>query len=229
MPVDAPAKPRPKPRLVKKPDPVPELQDSDIEVLDSPPVALVAPDRSTKAKGKQKAAREDGRESDIEMGEVRKEKKKVKKKETEKETETREPTKAKVAKPKKIPPSEGTDETHSKTKEKANSRKRASPDPPKKSKAKPSQPREDSEDAAGMETDTAPKKKKRKINLFGGSQPSTFDWNSLTQVLLFSVTLERSLTLKLHQAGEGLGIPTRLSPMKETDAVPRRLGRASKG
>lgn len=143
---------------------------------------MAAPERSTKAKGKQKAAHDDDRGSDIEMGEVRKEKKMGKTKDTERETESREPTTAKIAKPKKTSPTDDADETHSKTKEKANSRKRTSPDPPKKSKAKLSQPKEDVEDAAAVEADIAPKKKKRKINLFGGSQPSTFDWNSLTQV-----------------------------------------------
>ncbi|KAH0833316.1 hypothetical protein J3R83DRAFT_12382 [Lanmaoa asiatica] len=187
-PADAPAKPRPKPRPVKKPDPIPELQDSDIEILDAPFVPSAAPEQNAKAKGKQKVAHDNDIASDIEMGEVRKHKKKGKTKDAEKEAETREPTKAKV-KPKKTSPSSEADETHPKAKGKVNSRKRTSPDPPKKSKAKPAQPKEDSEDAAAAEPDAVPKKKKRKINLFGGSQPATFDWNSLGQVFLFPLNI----------------------------------------
>jgi hypothetical protein len=176
---------------VKQPDPIPELQDSDIEIVDFRPAPSAVPERSTKAKGKQKAAHDDGGGSDGEMGEVQKHKKK-KTKDAEKVAETREPTKAKAAKPKKTSPIDDADEGHSKPK--ANSRKRTAPDPPKKSKAKTSQPKEDSEDAAATEADAAPKKKKRKINLFGGSQPTTFDWNVLAQVFLFSLTMEWQLT-----------------------------------
>lgn len=185
---------------MKQPDPIPEHQDSDIEVLDFPPVSLVAPERSEKAKGKQRAVHADGSGSDVEIGEVRKHKK-GKTKDTEKEMETRERTKTKVVKPKRISPSDDIDETHSKTKVKSNSRKRTSPDPPasKKSKVKSSQPKEDStkedsKDAANTEMDTAPKKKKRKINLFGSSQPATFDWNALGQVFLLSLMIEWLLT-----------------------------------
>ncbi|KAG9315333.1 glycoside hydrolase superfamily [Chiua virens] len=205
-PADAPAKPRPKPRIVKKPDPIPELQESDIEIIEPPPAPSPAPEPSAKAKGKQKAVHDDDAGSDAETGEVRKDKKKGKTKETEKEIELKEPTKAKVTKPKKTSTNDDTDETRPKAKAKA--RKRPSPDtPPKKSKAKPSQLREDSDDAAAGETDAPPKKKKRKINILNTtSQPATFNWDNLGQ-----------------NWEEGLGIPTQLSPMKDTDVVPRRF------
>ncbi|KAF9223404.1 hypothetical protein BS17DRAFT_754438 [Gyrodon lividus] len=214
-PTDAPAKPRPKSRPVERPDPIHETQDSDIELLHSPPAAP-APGPSTKARGKRKAVDDGNDGSDIEMGEIRKDKKeKVKNKEKGQEKEDK--TKTKASRSKKAAsasPSDDVDQERSKTKTKTNSKKRSSPEPApksKKSKAKPSRANQDSEDAVEMETDPAPKKKKRKINLFGGSQPATFNWDSL------------------GQTGEGLGIPTRLSPMKETDVVPRRLGRASRG
>ncbi|KAI0078810.1 hypothetical protein K474DRAFT_1706202 [Panus rudis PR-1116 ss-1] len=78
------------------------------------------------------------------------------------------------------------------------------------SKAKPSsrqpsatqqQQADDPEDEAAS---TVPKKKKRKINLFPSAQPTTFNWGELSQ------------------GPGGLNIPTDLSPVKETDAVPPR-------
>jgi len=211
-PADAPAKPRPKPRLVKKPDPVPEPQDSDIEILDSPPAALAAPERTTRAKGKQQAVHDDGNRSDVEVGEVEKQKNKGKGKgkHADREAEGKDATKAKAVKRKKSSPSDDADETPPKAKAKTGSKKRASPDPPKKTKANSSQSKDTTQ--VDVDPDVAPKKKKRKINLFGPSQPSTFDWNSMAQ-----------------NGSEDLGIPRQLSPMKDTDVVPRRLGRASKG
>ncbi|EPT05541.1 hypothetical protein FOMPIDRAFT_1057277 [Fomitopsis schrenkii] len=50
-----------------------------------------------------------------------------------------------------------------------------------------------------------PSKKKRKIKLFPSSQPVSFDWN------------------QLGQSGGGLDIPTRLSPVKETESVPQSV------
>lgn len=169
--------------------------DSDIEILDVPPVPSAASERSTKAKGKQKAVQDNG-SNDIEMVGVQKDKKKRKTRDAEKDAET---TKAKAAKPKKTKtsPNDAADEGRSKkANPKANSRKHTSTDPLEIPKAKSSQRKEDSEDAAALETeDAAPKKKKRKINLFGGSQSTTFDWNMIQgQVFLFSFTMGWLLT-----------------------------------
>ncbi|KAF8841223.1 hypothetical protein BDN67DRAFT_928722 [Paxillus ammoniavirescens] len=217
-PTDAPAKPRPKPRPIKRPDPIPEAQESDIELIEPSPAAP-PPEPSAKARGKRKAVDDSEDGGDIEMGEVRKAKKKEMVEKIEKGQEKKEKTKTKTqaSRSKKVAsgsPSDDVDQDHSKVKAKTTSKKRSSPEPipkPKKSKAKSSRANEDSEDAAEVDADVAPKKKKRKINLFGGSQPATFNWDSL------------------GQTGEGLGIPTQLSPMKATDVVPRRLGRASRG
>ncbi|KIK90944.1 hypothetical protein PAXRUDRAFT_831241 [Paxillus rubicundulus Ve08.2h10] len=216
-PADAPAKPRPKPHLVERPDRILEAQDSDIELLEAPPAAP-SPEPSAKARGKRKAI-DAGEDGDIVVVDVRKarNKDKVEKVKQGKEKKEKAGTKTKASQPKKktsASPPDDVDQERSKTKAKTNPKKGPSPEPvprPKNSKAKSSRANEDSEDAAEVDAEAAPKKKKRKINLFGGSQPATFNWDSL------------------GQTGEGLGIPTQLSPMKETDVVPRRLGRASKG
>ncbi|KAI0734107.1 hypothetical protein C8Q72DRAFT_807452 [Fomitopsis betulina] len=59
--------------------------------------------------------------------------------------------------------------------------------------------------AADEDEVPTPSKKKRKIKLFPSSQPVSFDWNQLPT-----------------QGGGGIDIPTRLSPVKETDTVPPR-------
>jgi len=55
-----------------------------------------------------------------------------------------------------------------------------------------------------VEDDVAPKKKKRKLNIFPTSQPTSFPWG------------------ELPQADGGLGIPTELSPVKDDEVPPQR-------
>ncbi|KAH7884736.1 hypothetical protein F5I97DRAFT_1891611 [Phlebopus sp. FC_14] len=231
---DAPRKPRPKPRPVKQREPFPEIHDSEIEILINPPPT----EPSAKAKAKRKTVEIDDNDAndvggpqkktsktkrkvleiDIndasDMGEPPK--KTSKAKQTDEAKEKGKGKKAKGAGSKKIvnaSPSDDSDGEHSmKPKFKPKSKKRTSPQPSSKAtkpKAKSSRALEDSEDTGEAEADPAPKKKKRKIGLFGGAQPVTFNWDTL------------------GQDGETLGIPRQLSPMKATDVVPRRLGRAS--
>lgn len=197
------SKPRPKPRPVKCPSPIPDAPE-DVEIIEIRSLSPVQdPSRkpSSKAKGKRPVIdldSEDDRDmpaAEQPLGKKRNATDKVKDKEkSERFDNDRSKPKSKHG-PKKRPPPESTSELVSK---------------PKKTKPKSPQYHEDEEDAVADNTDPVPRKKKRRINLFPASQPSTFDWDSFPQ-------------------GEGLGIPTRLSPMKNTDAVPRRLGRSSGG
>ncbi|KIK25015.1 hypothetical protein PISMIDRAFT_97435 [Pisolithus microcarpus 441] len=216
------SKPRPKPRPVKCPSPIPDAPE-DVEIIEIRSLSPVQdPSRkpSSKAKGKRPVidldSEDDGDMPAAEqpLGKKRNVTDKVKDKDKSKEVKhmqardvfnplpgerldnDRSKPKSKHG-PKKRPPPESTSESVSK---------------PKKTKPKSPQYHEDEEDAVADNTDPVPRKKKRRINLFPASQPSTFDWDSFPQV-----------------NGEGLGIPTRLSPMKNTDAVPRRLGRSSGG
>ncbi|EGN99261.1 hypothetical protein SERLA73DRAFT_182173 [Serpula lacrymans var. lacrymans S7.3] len=91
-------------------------------------------------------------------------------------------------------------------------------DPPEKGKSKritsggvKALPTVQEEDDSAKEEDSVPKKKKRKINIFPAAQPPAFSWNQMAQ------------------GDSGLNIPTELSPVKDTDTVPRRFGRVSAG
>ena len=77
-----------------------------------------------------------------------------------------------------------------------------------------------------------PKKKKRKINLFAGSQATTFDWD-LNQVCTSRPhdILKGFFTDYVYvypmQGGGGLDIPTDLSPVKESVPAPSITTRIS--
>ncbi|KAI6039906.1 hypothetical protein EDC04DRAFT_1622182 [Pisolithus marmoratus] len=211
------SKARLKPRPVKFPSPVPDTPEDieTIEVRSASPVPDPKP--SLKAKGKQRVVDVDAEvDSDTSTTEQPLRRKKVtdivkdkgKRKNVKNELE-RDIFGSTL--------SEQSDAERSKPKSRPGPKKRPPPETasetvskPKKTKVKPAQHHEDAEDGVPDDADPVPRKKKRKINLFPASQPLTFDWDSLPQ-------------------GEGLGIPTRLSPMKDTDAVPRRLGRVSRG
>ncbi|KAI6108892.1 hypothetical protein EDD16DRAFT_1617088 [Pisolithus croceorrhizus] len=214
------SKTRPKARPVKCPSPISDAPE-DIEIIEIRSLSPVPdPSRkpSSKAKGKRPVIDLDVEDdSDVPtakqpLGKKRKGTDKVKDKGKSKEVkhiQTRD-----VFIPLR---GERSDNEPSKPKSKPGPKKRPPPEPAseavskaKKTKLKSPQYDEDVEDAVLDDTDAAPRKKKRRINLFPASQPLTFDWDSFPQ-------------------GEGLGIPTRLSPMKNTDAVPRRLGRSSGG
>lgn len=77
-----------------------------------------------------------------------------------------------------------------------------------------------------------PKKKKRKINLFAGSQATTFDWD-LNQVCtsrphdILKGFFTDYVYVYLMQGGGGLDIPTDLSPVKESVPAPSITTRIS--
>ncbi|KAI6037725.1 hypothetical protein EDC04DRAFT_2113080 [Pisolithus marmoratus] len=212
------SKARLKPRPVKFPSPIPDTPE-DIEIIEvrsASPVPDPVPKPSLKAKGKQRVIDVDAEvDSDTPTAEQPLRKKKV----TDKVKDKGKRKHVKHELERDIfgsSLSEQSDAERSKPKSRHGPKKRPPPETaseavskPKKTKAKPAQYHEDAEDGVPDGADPVPRKKKRKINLFPASQPLTFDWDSLPQ-------------------GEGLGIPTRLSPMKDTDAVPRRLGRVSR-
>ncbi|OAX39556.1 hypothetical protein K503DRAFT_689338 [Rhizopogon vinicolor AM-OR11-026] len=124
------------------------------------------------------------------------------------------PKKAKVSK-------KGTPETEAKNQKIA----------AESSQAKTSKSAAKGDSIAEDEQDPAPKKKKRKLNvgIFPSTQqPPQFQWDQVryTKILL----AERAETPGFTpQGGLGLGIPTELSPVKDAQAVPRRLHPSSSG
>lgn len=184
---DVPSKPRPKPHPVKRPSPISEATENDIEIVEVPSVhhdLEPTAQPSAKAAGKRKAIEANSEEcSDTPVVESRKKKDKesdrIKQRDKGKK-KTRVQPKAAV----KASRINHSDEERSKPKTKPNATKRTSPEPvsnPKKSKPKLAQPDDDNGAIVEGDVGAAPKKKKRKINLFPSSQPMTFDWESLPQ------------------------------------------------
>lgn len=181
---DAPSKPRPKPRPVKRPSPISETIENDIEIVEVPsvhPNLEPTPRPSAKAAGKRKAIEADSEEGSDAPSRKKKDKEADKIKERDKgkkKTQVQPKVAAKASR------SNHSDEERSKPKTKPNATKRMSPEPvsnPKKSKLKLAQPNDDNGGTVEGDVGPAPKKKKRKINLFPSSQPMTFDWESLPQ------------------------------------------------
>ena len=172
---------------MKRPSPISEATENDIEIVEVPSVhhdLEPTAQPSAKAAGKRKAIEADSEEcSDTPVVESRKKKDKesdrIKQRDKGKK-KTRVQPKAAV----KASRINHSDEERSKPKTKPNATKRTSPEPvsnPKKSKPKLAQPDDDNGAIVEGDVGAAPKKKKRKINLFPSSQPMTFDWESLPQ------------------------------------------------
>ncbi|KAG6330325.1 hypothetical protein ID866_8764 [Astraeus odoratus] len=205
---DGPSKSRPKLPSVTRPSLIPEVLDSDIEIVEVPS----RPQPRAKAKGKRKVAEVQAEDDSEARAEASKPKTKHKESATTKE-KGKEVKRVQSKGATQSTPSDHSENEPSKVKPKPKSKKRTSPEPipkSKKLKSKPARPDEDMAGSGDDGADPAPKKKKRRINIFQPSQPPIFDWDSLLQ-------------------GEDLGIPSRLSPMKETDPIPKRLGRVSRG
>ena len=75
---------------------------------------------------------------------------------------------------------------------------------------------------ASTSGEAVPRKKKRTINIFGSAQDTTFEWGALSQVrCCLSWMCSNVLTMSL-QGDTGLGIPTVLSPLQDSNAAPNR-------
>ncbi|TDL25881.1 hypothetical protein BD410DRAFT_819894 [Rickenella mellea] len=242
----APSKPRPRPRPAYK-NAEPPVESGDVEDLPSKKAgkrkATTEVDEGTAASRKRKKAPEDDEvvmieppaksnlkgkskakeDSDDEIVDVtpqkkskkdlpeRKETKPSKKKKDEKEATPEEEEETEVEERRRKDKGKGKAKVKAeddsdveelpvpKAKPRSRSAKPASQADSKKAKVK--QPAE--EEVETVEDDPQPKKKKKRI--FTNSQPTTFDWSSMPP-----------------QADGGLNIPTELSPVKETDAVPAR-------
>ena len=184
---DGPSKPRSRPRPVKRSGPIPEGIDV-IEITEVPAVDAdlePAPQPSAKAVGKRKAVEVDG-EEDCGAAVAESQKMEMRDKEADKKVKERDKGKEKPRVQPEVAAqssrADQSDEECSKPKPKPKAKERPRP----KLKHKQLHP-DDDNDGAVVEGDigTAPKKKKRKINLFSSSQPMTFDWESLPQVSAF--------------------------------------------
>jgi hypothetical protein len=73
-----------------------------------------------------------------------------------------------------------------------------------------------------QDADITTKKKKRKINIFGPAKDSTFGWDQMPQVAFVRLLLLCLNPDVIMKGDNELGIPTILSPVKETEAIPNR-------